>query len=181
MNGSNGSSRRSELSLSSLTGVTGKKKSAGLVLYRMKEDRLEVLIAHMGGPLWSGKVTRGKRGWSIPKGEYDESEEPFDAACREFREETGFDPPDSEAIELGEVVQGSGKRVTAWAIEGDLDPAAAHSNVIEIEWPPKSGRSQEFPEVDRVEWVTTENARERVIKAQAEFFDRLERLLELRA
>ena len=107
---------------------------------------------------------RGKRGWSIPKGEYDEGEEAFDAACREFREETGFDPPDSEAIELGEVVQGSGKRVTAWAIEGELDPDKARSNTIEIEWPPKSGRRHEFPEVDRVEWVDPDTARERVIE-----------------
>ena len=99
-----------------------KKKSAGLILYRFREDRLEVLIAHMGGPLWSGKVARGKRGWSIPKGEYGDEEQPFDAARREFREETGFDPPDREPIELGEVVQGSGKRVLAWAIQGDLRP-----------------------------------------------------------
>ena len=153
------------------------ERSAGLVLYRFREDRLEVLIAHMGGPLWSRKVARGKRGWSIPKGEYTGDELPFDAACREFREETGFEPPDGEALELGEVVQGSGKRVLAWAIEGDLDPARARSNMIEIEWPPKSGNRQEFPEVDRVEWVTPETARGLVIKAQAELFDRLERLL----
>jgi len=136
-----------------------------------------VLIAHMGGPLWSGKVTRGKRGWSIPKGEYSKEEKPFAAACREFREETGFDPPDAEPIELGEVVQGSGKRVLAWALEGDLDPAKAHSNEVEIEWPPRSGKRQKFPEVDRVEWFEPEAARELVIKAQAEFFDRLETLL----
>ncbi len=157
--------------------MASKKKSAGLILYRMREGRLEVLIAHMGGPLWSGKVARGKRGWSIPKGEYTAEEEPFDAACREFREETGFDPPDSEPIELGEVIQGSGKRVLAWALEGDLDPAAAVSNMLEIEWPPKSGRVQEFPEVDRVDWVDPATAKERVIKAQGEFFDRLEDFL----
>jgi predicted NUDIX family NTP pyrophosphohydrolase len=153
--------------------VASRKKSAGLILYRIRDGRIEVLIAHMGGPLWSAKVSRGKRGWSIPKGEYTEDEEPFDAACREFREETGFDPPDSEPIELGEVVQGSGKRVTAWAIEGDLDPAGASSNMIEIEWPPKSGERLSFPEVDRVEWVDPETAGQRVIKAQAELFSRL--------
>jgi predicted NUDIX family NTP pyrophosphohydrolase len=157
--------------------VAGRKKSAGLILYRFREGRLEVLIAHMGGPLWSRKVDRGKRGWSIPKGEYDKDEAPFDAARREFREETGSDPPDSRAIELGEVVQGSGKRVLAWAIEGDLDPEKARSNMVKIEWPPKSGRYQKFPEVDRVEWVAPETARERVIKAQAEFFDRLDQAL----
>lgn len=154
------------------------KKSAGLVLYRFRENRPEVLIAHMGGPLWSGKVARGKRGWSIPKGEYGKGEKPFDAACREFREETGFDPPESNLIELGEVVQGSGKRVLAWALEGDLDPAEARSNMIRIQWPPKSGRFEEFPEVDRVEWVEPEVARDLVIKAQSEFFDRLEKALE---
>ena len=137
-----------------------------------------MLIAHMGGPLWSGKVSRGKRGWSIPKGEYSEEEQPFYAACREFREETGFDPSDSEPIELGEVVQGSGKRVLAWAFEGDLDPVEAHSNTVEIEWPPKSGERLSFPEVDRVEWVSPPVARERVIRAQGEFFDRLERILD---
>lgn len=160
--------------------MASRKRSAGLILYRFRRGRLEVLIAHMGGPLWSGKVNRGKRGWSIPKGEYTDGEQPFDAACREFREETGFDPPDSEPIDLGEVVQGSGKRVLAWALEGDLDPAKAHSNTIEIQWPPKSGRRIEFPEVDRVEWVDTRTAAERVIKAQGEFFERLEFELEQR-
>lgn len=154
-----------------------RKRSAGLVLYRFTEGRLEVLIAHMGGPLWSGKVSRGKRGWSIPKGEYIDDEEPFVAACREFQEETGFAPPEAEPIELGEVVQGSGKRVLAWAIEGDLDPTLSTSNRIEIEWPPNSGEMMEFPEVDRVEWVEPGTARGLVIKAQAEFFDRLEALL----
>lgn len=135
----------------------------------------------MGGPLWSSKVDRGKRGWSIPKGEYTDQEEPFAAACREFREETGFDPPDSEPLALGEVVQGSGKRVLAWALEGDLDPVEATSNAIEIEWPPKSGRFQRFPEVDRVEWVDPDTAGGLVIKAQGEFFERLNRILELDA
>lgn len=161
----------------SLSTVAGGKKSAGLVLYRFTGGRLEVLIAHMGGPLWSSKVARGKRGWSIPKGEYGSDEEPLDAARREFREETGFEPPQSEPLELGEVVQGSGKRVTAWALEGDLDPGRASSNMIEIEWPRGSGERLTFPEVDRVEWVTPRVARERVINAQAELFDRLERLL----
>lgn len=154
--------------------MSKRKTSAGLVLYRFRDERLEVLIAHMGGPLWSGKVGRGKRGWSIPKGEYTDGEPPFDAACREFREETGFDPPDSEAIDLGEVVQGSGKRVLAWAMEGDLDPAESRSNTVRIEWPPRSGQKMEFPEVDRVEWLEPAKASDLVIKAQSEFFDRLQ-------
>jgi predicted NUDIX family NTP pyrophosphohydrolase len=117
--------------------MANKKKSAGLVLYRFRKKRLEVLIAHMGGPLWEKKVRNGRRGWSIPKGEYSDGEEAFDAACREFREETGFDPPYSPLTPLGEIRQKSGKRVTAWALEGDLDPARAESNAITIEWPPK--------------------------------------------
>lgn len=151
-----------------------RKKSAGLVLYRFREGQLEVLIAHMGGPLWAKKAADGRRGWSIPKGEYIGGEKAFDAACREFREETGFDPPDSPAIPLGEIRQKSGKRVTAWALEGELDPTMAKSNRITIEWPPKSGRSQEFPEVDQLEWVDPDTARSRIIKGQSELIDRLQ-------
>jgi predicted NUDIX family NTP pyrophosphohydrolase len=158
--------------------VASKKKSAGIVLYRFRKKRLEVLIAHMGGPLWQKKVGKGRRGWSIPKGEYDGGEEAFDAACREFREETGFDPPDSPPISLGEIRQKSGKRVRAWALEGDLDPARAKSNAITIEWPPKSGRKKQFPEVDQVEWVDPDTARERIIEGQQELIDRLERHLD---
>jgi len=158
--------------------MASNKKSAGLVLYRFRKDRLEVLIAHMGGPLWSGKVARGKRGWSIPKGEYTDGEEAFDAACREFREETGFEPPDSPATPLGEIRQKSGKCVTAWAQEGDLDTTRARSNMINIEWPPKSGKSKKFPEVDLVEWVDPDTARERIIEGQQELIDRLEQLLQ---
>ena len=166
--------RRSESSPSSLTGMASRKKSAGLILYRFREDRLEVLIAHMGGPLWTKKVRKGRRGWSIPKGEYTDGEAAFDAACREFREETGFDPPDSSVMPLGEIRQKSGKRVTAWALEGDLDPDRAESNTITIEWPPNSGKREEFPEVDRVEWVDPDTARERIIEGQNELIDRLE-------
>jgi predicted NUDIX family NTP pyrophosphohydrolase len=160
--------------------MASKKKSAGLILYRFREERLEVLIAHMGGPLWTKKVRRGRRGWSIPKGEYSDGEEAFDAACREFREEVGFDPPDSPVTPLGEISQKSGKRVTAWALEGDLDPATSHSNMITIEWPPNSGVKKEFPEVDRVEWVDPDTARERIIEGQHELIDRLEQHLHRR-
>lgn len=160
--------------------MASNKKSAGLVLYRFRKKRLEVLIAHMGGPLWQKKVEKGRRGWSIPKGEYTDGEEAFDAACREFREETGFDPPDSPVTPLGEIRQKSGKRVTAWALEGDLDPARAKSNTITIEWPPKSGTKKEFPEVDRVEWVDPDTARKRIIEGQDELIDRLEKHLRRR-
>jgi predicted NUDIX family NTP pyrophosphohydrolase len=155
-----------------------RKKSAGLILYRFRKKRLEVLIAHMGGPLWEKKVGKGRRGWSIPKGEYGDGEEAFDAACREFREETGFDPPASPTTPLGEIRQKSGKRVTAWALEGDLDPSRARSNLITIEWPPRSGRMKQFPEVDRVEWVDPDTARERIIEGQIELIDRLEQHLD---
>jgi predicted NUDIX family NTP pyrophosphohydrolase len=160
--------------------VASTKKSAGLILYRFRKKRLEVLIAHMGGPLWEKKVEKGRRGWSIPKGEYTDGEEAFDAACREFREETGFDPPDSPVTPLGEIHQKSGKRVTAWALEGELDPARAESNRITIEWPPKSGKKKRFPEVDRVEWVDPATARERIIQGQQELIDRLEEHLRRR-
>lgn len=150
------------------------KTSAGLILYRRREGRLEVLIAHMGGPLWAKR----KRGWSIPKGEYDEHEDPLACARREFEEETGFAPPAGDPVDLGEIVQKSGKRVRAWAIEGDLDPDLARSNTFQLEWPPRSGRFVETPEVDRVEWFTPDAAGERVIKAQSELFDRLAGLLD---
>ena len=150
------------------------KTSAGLILYRRREGSLEVLIAHMGGPLWAKR----KRGWSIPKGEHGPDEDPLACARREFEEETGFAPPEGEPLDLGEIVQKSGKRVRAWALAGDLDPDRAVSNRIEIEWPPRSGRRIEIPEVDRVEWVAPETAAERVIAAQAELFDRLRDRLE---
>lgn len=156
----------------------GKKKkagrvSAGLILYRTGPSGLQVLIAHMGGPLWAKK----ERGWSIPKGEIDPGEEPLDTARREFREEVGIEPPPGAPIHLGEVTQKSGKRVLAWAIEGDLNPFDQVSVTCRIEWPPKSGKTIEIPEVDRVEWVAPATAKNLVNKAQAPFFDRLERLI----
>jgi len=147
------------------------KTSAGLILYRRTGDGgIEVLIAHMGGPLWKNR----KRAWSVPKGEYGPEEDPLACARREFEEETGHAAPGTEPLELGEIVQKSGKRVLAWAFEGDLDPAAAVSNSCEIEWPPRSGRTIVVPEVDRVEWVKPDTARERVISGQQALFDRLE-------
>jgi predicted NUDIX family NTP pyrophosphohydrolase len=149
------------------------KVSAGLILYRKRPAGLEVLIAHMGGPLWARK----ERGWSIPKGEIDPGEEPLETARREFVEEVGIEPPTGAPIHLGEITQKSGKRVLAWAIEGDLNPADQFSVTCEIHWPPKSGQTIEIPEVDRVEWVTPATARNLVIEGQTPLFDRLEKLV----
>jgi len=149
------------------------KVSAGLILYRVGTDGLEVLIAHMGGPLWAKK----ERGWSIPKGEIDPGEEPLEAARREFLEEVGVEPPDGAPIHLGEIVQKSGKKVLAWALEGDLNPADQKSVTCEIQWPPRSGQTMVIPEVDRVEWVSPSTAKNLVIEGQTPLFDRLEKLV----
>ncbi len=149
--------------------------SAGLLLYRFDAGHsLEVLLAHPGGPFWARKDTGT---WSVPKGEYEPGEDAQSAALREFGEETGFDVPDGDLQPLGEVTQRSGKRVTAWALQGDADPAAAVSNSFEMEWPRGSGRIEEFPEVDRVEWMAIDAARSRIVPAQEEFLDRLVRLV----
>jgi predicted NUDIX family NTP pyrophosphohydrolase len=145
-------------------------RSAGLLLFRRRENSIEVLIAHMGGPLWARK---DEHAWSIPKGEYAEGEDPYAAARREFAEELGQQVPDGEPLDLGEIRQASGKRVQAWAVEGDLDTAAVVSNTFSMEWPRGSGRLQEFPEVDRAEWCSLEQARRRLIRGQVELLDRL--------
>ncbi|MGD0083118.1 MAG: NUDIX domain-containing protein [Acidimicrobiales bacterium] len=151
------------------------KRSAGLLLFRRQPlGGLEVLIAHPGGPIFA---RRDAGVWSLPKGEYGTGEEPLDAACREFTEETGHEPPDGERIDLGSITQRSGKVVRAWAVAGDLDLATLHSDECEIEWPPHSGRRQRFPEVDRFAWATPDVARHRLVSAQAEFVDRLEVVL----
>ena len=151
-----------------------KPSSAGLLLYRVRDGRPEVLIGHMGGPFWAKK---DEGAWSVFKGEYDDAEEPLAAARREFEEETGSPPPDGDVIDLGEVRQSSGKRVTAWAIEGDFDPSTLKSNTFTTEWPPRSGKQAEFPEVDRAGWFDLETARAKLVKAQAEFIDALAREL----
>jgi predicted NUDIX family NTP pyrophosphohydrolase len=133
-----------------------------------------VLLVHPGGPLWS---RRDLGAWSLPKGEYGSEEDPLAAARREFEEELGSPAPDGDPRELGEVRLKSGKRVVAWAVEGDLDASAARSNTFELEWPPRSGRRIEVPEVDRAEWFTAAEARRRLNPAQAAFVDRLEDLL----
>jgi predicted NUDIX family NTP pyrophosphohydrolase len=146
------------------------KRSAGLLLFRVRDGELEVLLAHMGGPFWARK---DEHAWSIPKGEYPPDEDPLTAARREFTEELGAPPPDGPVLELGEVRQSGGKSVTVWAVEGEFDPAAAVSNTFELEWPPHSGRMQTFPEVDRVAWFDLETARVKGVAAQAAFLDRL--------
>jgi predicted NUDIX family NTP pyrophosphohydrolase len=148
------------------------KRSAGLLLYRVRDEGLEVFLAHMGGPFWARK---DEGAWTIVKGEYEEPEDPFAAARREFLEETGTHPPAGRTLDLGEVRQSSGKRVVAWAIEGDLDPASVRSNTFTVEWPPRSGLMREFPEIDRAEWFDTATARRKLIKAQVPFIDALER------
>lgn len=154
--------------------------SAGLLPYRISGDGLEVLIAHMGGPFWARK---DERAWSVIKGQYEAAtEEPLDAARREFGEETGLPVPSGELLQLGTVRQASGKTVTAWAVLApDLDETAVLSNTFEAEWPPRSGRMQSFPEIDRAGWFSPDVARAKLVKAQAEFVDRLEAALAGRA
>jgi len=146
------------------------KRSAGILLHRRASGELEVLLVHPGGPYWEKKDLGA---WSIPKGEYDEAEDPRACALREFEEELGASPPEGELAPLGTAKQSSGKLVTAWAAEGDLDPAIARSNTFTLEWPPRSGAIREFPEVDRADWFTLDEARRRINPAQAVFLDRL--------
>ena len=150
------------------------KKSAGLLMYRRTDaGSLEVLLAHPGGPFWRGK---DEGAWTIPKGEYDENEDPLAAAIREFDEETAF-PVSPPFLPLGAIVQKSGKHIIAWAFAGDCDPARLRSNTFEIEWPPRSGRRQSFPELDAAAWFRLDAARERLVKGQRPALDALERLV----
>ena len=140
------------------------KRSAGLLVYRRGvNNELQVLIAHMGGPLWAKKDSRA---WSIPKGEYLDDEDSLAAARREFEEEMGSPPPSGDVIDLGEQRQPSGKIIVTYAVEGDFDLTSFRSNTFAMEWPPRSGRVQEFPEMDRAEWMTTERAAEKLVKGQ---------------
>lgn len=146
-----------------------KKTSAGILLYRRRRGGLEVFLVHPGGPFWAKKDLGA---WSLPKGEFEPGEDPLDAAKREFTEETGF-PIDGEFRALTPLRQPSGKTIHAWAVEGDCDAAEARSNTFEMEWPPKSGKRSAFPEVDRAEWFSLEEARQRIIAGQAPFLDQL--------
>ena len=138
-------------------------------MFRRCAETLEVLLAHPGGPFWRNKDLGA---WSIPKGEYPETESAFAAALREFEEETGM-RPEGEFLPLGQVRQPSGKQVAAWAFEGDCDPAAIRSNLFSLEWPKGSGRMQEYPEVDRAGWFPIDLARRKILKGQLPFLDRL--------
>jgi predicted NUDIX family NTP pyrophosphohydrolase len=150
------------------------KHSAGVLLYRHCPGSLEVLLVHPGGPFWAGK---DEGAWSIPKGEYPPTEDPLAAAWRELEEETGCAAP-GEVIPLTPLKQPSGKLIQAWALEGDCDADASRSNTFTLEWPPRSGLRQEFPEVDRAAWFSLEVARQKIIKGQVGFLEELERLLE---
>jgi predicted NUDIX family NTP pyrophosphohydrolase len=145
------------------------KQSAGLLMYRRRDRRIEIFLVHPGGPFWEKKDWGA---WSIPKGEYAEGENPLAAARREFTEETGFEA-DRNLIDLGNVKQAGGKIVSIWAVEDDCDPAKLRSNFCMIEWPPRSGRKVEIPEVDRGAWFTTEEARQRILKGQEPVIDLL--------
>lgn len=149
------------------------KESAGLLLYRRQSGQVQVLLVHPGGPFWANKDAGA---WTIPKGELEEGEDPLDTALREFEEETGIVPDAPGAIPLGSVRQKAGKTVHAWGVEGDLDSDAIRSNTFTIEWPPASGKTAEFPEIDRAEWFDLTTARIKVNPAQSAFLDRLEQL-----
>jgi predicted NUDIX family NTP pyrophosphohydrolase len=149
------------------------KRSAGLLMYRRRNCDLEVFLVHPGGPFWARKDLGA---WSIPKGEYVEGEQPLEAAKREFEEETGFIAL-GNFLELGVVTQAGGKVVSVWAFEGDCDPGDLVSNRFELEWPPRSGRLIEAPEVDRGGWFSITAARERILKSQAPILDMLSQRL----
>jgi predicted NUDIX family NTP pyrophosphohydrolase len=145
------------------------KRSAGILLYRGDADGIEVLLAHPGGPFWANK---DEGAWSIPKGEYDAGEEPLACAIREFTEELGAIPT-GPFLDLGELTQPSRKVVRAWAAHGAFEPMALKSSTFELEWPPKSGRKQAFPEVDRAAWFIPGEARRKILPGQVPFIDRL--------
>jgi len=147
------------------------KLSAGIAMYRRASSGIELFLVHFGGPVWSKKDARA---WSFPKGEYDETEDPLAAARREFQEETGFEV-NGDFRPLEAIKQRDGKIVRLWAVEGDCDAAAIRSNTFSMEWPPRSGRQQEFPEVDRAAWFSPDEAREKLVAGQVGFVDQLTR------
>ena len=150
--------------------------SAGLLMYRVRSGRMEVMLVHPGGPFW---VKKDAGVWSLPKGEVDSGEDALEAAQREFEEETSL-RPQGKFVPLGEVKQKSGKVVRAWAFEGDCDPASLKSNTFTMEWPPHSGKKQEFPEIDRAEFFPLEEARKKINPAQVALIDALEQVAETR-
>ncbi len=150
------------------------KMSAGLVVYRFRETVLEIFLVHPGGPFWAKK---DEGAWSIPKGEYVEGEEPLAVARREFEEETGHAAPDGECSRLATIKQPGGKLVSAWACRGNFDAAAIRSNTFTLEWPPRSGRKAEFPEIDRAGWFPIEEAKRKLLKGQIGILEELCRML----
>lgn len=146
------------------------RRSAGLLVFRRRAGTLEVLLVHPGGPYWSSKDDGA---WSVPKGEHGEGDDPTACARREFEEELGHPPPAGDLIDLGEVRQAGGKVVRCLAVEGDLEVSSIRSNTFEMEWPPRSGRRQEFPEVDRADWFDVGEARRKLVGAQGELLERL--------
>jgi predicted NUDIX family NTP pyrophosphohydrolase len=164
------SARRAGAAAAKMSPVSAAARSAGLLVFRERDGALQVLLAHMGGPFW---VRKDAGAWTIPKGELEAGEEPADGARREYAEELGHAPPAGPLLDLGEVRQRSGKRVQAFAVEGDFDPAQLRPGTFELEWPPRSGRRQEFPEVDRVAWFDLHTARAKIVTAQAQLLERL--------
>jgi predicted NUDIX family NTP pyrophosphohydrolase len=150
------------------------RTSAGILLHRIGPAGQEVLLGHMGGPFWARKEDGA---WSLPKGEHGPEEDPLAVAHREFEEELGSPVPPGEPVDLGTLRVTSGKQLRVWAVEGDLDAAAVVSNTFALEWPPRSGRMQEFPEIDRAAWFAVEEARAKLVTGQVPFLDRLADLL----
>ncbi|MBN1472082.1 MAG: NUDIX domain-containing protein [Syntrophaceae bacterium] len=150
-----------------------KKTSAGILLYRMTENGLEVFLVHPGGPYWQKK---DEGAWSVPKGEFEAGEDSLEAAKREFKEETGFDIT-GDFIELSPLKQPSGKVVYAWAVEGNIDAKSIRSNMFSMEWPPRSGREQEFPEVDKGGWFTIAQAQNKLLPGQRGFLAQLKKII----
>jgi len=151
-----------------------KKNSAGILLHRLRGSGIEVFLVHPGGPFWAKKDARA---WSIPKGEFEAGEDPLEAAKREFKEETGF-AVEGNFIELTPVKQPGGKVIYAWAVMGDCEAESIKSNTFSLEWPPRSGKRKEFPEVDRAGWFTPEVAREKILKGQLVLLEELKRKIE---
>ena len=151
------------------------KKSAGILVYRLRSKVLEVFLVHPGGPFWKNKDDGA---WSIPKGEFMDDEDPLEAAKREFEEETGI-KISGKFIELNPIKQKSGKTVYAWAVEGNIDPSKIKSNEFEMEWPPKSGKMKTFPEIDKASWFNLNEARKKIIEAQSSLIRELETNLNL--
>jgi predicted NUDIX family NTP pyrophosphohydrolase len=150
------------------------RESAGLLMYRPRDGNIEVLLVHPGGPFWA---KRDAGAWSIPKGEIGAGETPLEVARREFQEELGAPAPNGEWISLGTIRQAGGKLVHGWAARGDLDPSRIDSMTFEMEWPPRSGRTQSFPEVDRAAWLDLDEARRMILPSQQPLIDRLTVLL----